>query len=78
MIIPITTRKIKSVKVSLFVYPPKYGYYELSVFDYELLCLNGDSSAVCTGKDESNFTRRNDFLEQEFRSIPLSLHATDK
>ena len=44
MIIPITTRKIKSVKVSLFVYPPKYGYYELSVFDYELLCLNGARS----------------------------------
>ena len=44
MIIPITTRKIKSVKVSLFVYPPKYGYFELSVFDYELLCLNGARS----------------------------------
>ena len=39
-IIPITTRKIKSVNMSLFVYPPKYGYFELSVFDYELLCLN--------------------------------------
>ena len=44
MIIPITIRKIKSVKVSLFVYPPKYGYFELSVFDYELLCLNGARS----------------------------------
>ena len=30
--------------MSLFVYPPKYGYFELSVFDYELLCLNGARS----------------------------------
>ena len=44
MIVPITTRKIKSVNMSLFVYPPKYGYFELSVFDYELLCLNGARS----------------------------------